>query len=182
MRSFNHPEMRQRQIYTSAQRKRRDTSVWTIIQGILAPVQFLIFLVSLGLIVRYLLTGTGYEIATWSIVAKTIALYSIMVTGAIWEKHVFGKYLFADSFFWEDAFSMIVIALHTAYLACLIFSLGTPQLQLTIAFAAYGTYLINAGQFLWKLRLARLQGAQSRNAKSPTSSVGPTRLQSEAAL
>ena len=31
--------------------------------------------------------------------------YTIMVTGAIWEKVVFGQYLFAPAFFWEDVFS-----------------------------------------------------------------------------
>ncbi len=57
--------------------------------------------------------------ATVSIVVKTALLYTIMVTGAIWEKEVFGQYLFAPAFFWEDVFSFVVIALHTAYLAAL---------------------------------------------------------------
>ena len=42
-----------------------------------------------------------------------------MITGSIWEKDVFGRYLFAPAFFWEDVFSMLVLALHTAYLAAL---------------------------------------------------------------
>jgi 3-vinyl bacteriochlorophyllide hydratase len=42
-----------------------------------------------------------------------------MITGSIWEKVVFGKYLFARPFFWEDVFSMLVLALHTAYLYAL---------------------------------------------------------------
>jgi 3-vinyl bacteriochlorophyllide hydratase len=44
-------------LYTPAQRARRDASGWTLVQGILAPVQFLIFLVSLYLVVRSLQTG-----------------------------------------------------------------------------------------------------------------------------
>jgi hypothetical protein len=32
---------------------------------------------------------------------------------------VFGVYLFARPFFWEDVFSMAVLALHTAYLVAL---------------------------------------------------------------
>ena len=59
----------------------------------LAPVQFLVFLVSLALVLRYLATGAGLEAATVSIVLKTLVLYTIMVTGAIWEKVVFGQYL-----------------------------------------------------------------------------------------
>ena len=108
-------------LYTVEQRKKRDESVWTLVQGVLAPVQFLVFLVSLALVLRYLLTGNGEYAATVSVVVKTITLYTIMITGAIWEKVVFGRYLFAEAFFWEDVFSMLVLALHTAYLAALAF-------------------------------------------------------------
>jgi 3-vinyl bacteriochlorophyllide hydratase len=146
-------------LYTDEQRARRDSSAWTLVQGILAPLQFLIFIVSLVLVLRYLTTGTGEAAANFSVVIKTIALYTIMITGAIWEKVVFGKYLFADAFWWEDFFSMFVIALHTAYLGALVLDIGTPQLRMTIALAAYATYAINATQFLLKLRAARLQAA-----------------------
>jgi 3-vinyl bacteriochlorophyllide hydratase len=144
-------------LYTTAQRARRDASVWTLIQGILAPVQFLVFLVSLGLVLRFLLTGAGYEIATISILIKTGFLYLIMITGAIWEKIVFGQYLFAPAFFWEDVFSFAVIALHTAYVWALIQGSMAPDALMALALAAYAAYVINAGQFLLKLRAARLQ-------------------------
>jgi 3-vinyl bacteriochlorophyllide hydratase len=143
-------------LYTPEERARRDSSRWTLVQGILAPVQFLVFLVSLVLVARYLLTGAGETAATLSIVAKTMILYLIMVTGAIWEKVVFGKWLFAPAFYWEDVFSMLVLALHTAYLVALFAGWGTPAQQMAIALAGYAAYVINAGQFLWKLRLARL--------------------------
>ena len=144
-------------LYTPEQRKRRDTSVWTIVQGVLAPLQFLVFLISLALVLRYLATGLGYEAATVSILIKTFVLYLIMVTGAIWEKVVFGQYLFAPAFFWEDVFSFAVIGLHTAYIAALFWTDASPLTLMAIALAAYVTYVINAGQFLWKLRVARLQ-------------------------
>ncbi len=145
-------------LYTAEQRKRRNESVWTLIQGILAPVQFLIFIVSFCLVIRYLFTGDGYEIATVSIIIKTIALYLIMITGSIWEKVVFGKYLFAEGFFWEDVFSMLVLALHTAYLYCLWNGALSANELIYLALAAYVAYLINAAQFLWKLRVARYEG------------------------
>jgi 3-vinyl bacteriochlorophyllide hydratase len=149
-----------RPLYTPEERVRRDASVWTLVQGVLAPVQFLVFLISITLVLRYLLTGEGQTIATWSIVAKTLTLYTIMITGCIWEKVVFGRYLFAPAFYWEDVFSMLVLALHTAYLAALVTeALGTRQLMY-LALAAYVTYIINAGQFIWKLRLARLDQAR----------------------
>lgn len=147
-------------LYTDAQRKRRDESVWTLVQGILAPIQFLVFLCSLTLVIRFLLTGEGESAAEVSILLKTLILYLIMITGSIWEKVVFDEWLFARPFFWEDVFSMAVLALHTAYLVMLFGGWGSVQEQLYVALAAYATYVINAGQFLWKLRVARLQGTQ----------------------
>lgn len=142
-------------LYTPDERRRRDATKWTLVQGVLAPVQFVIFLISLALVVRYLATGEGFAAATASVVIKTIALYAIMMTGAIWERDVFGVYLFAPAFFWEDAFSFIVIALHTAYLVALFMGLGDHRDQMLIALAAYATYVINATQFILKLRAAR---------------------------
>ncbi len=146
-------------LYTSEQRRLRDATPWTLVQGILAPVQFLVFLVSVVLVVRYLRTGEGYAAATVSIVIKTLTLYTIMITGAIWEKAVFGRYLFAPAFYWEDVVSMLVIALHTAYLAALLLGWMSPHGLMLLALAAYVTYVINAAQFVYKLRLARLSAA-----------------------
>ncbi|WP_213272115.1 2-vinyl bacteriochlorophyllide hydratase [Hyphomonas sp.] len=153
-------------IYTREQRLRRDASPWTIVQAILAPIQFLVFLVSVGLVAYYLVTGAGLALATASVVLKTFCLYAIMVTGAIWEKEVFGQHLFAPAFFWEDAVSMIVIALHTAYLVMLLGRIGSPETQLWVALAGYAVYVINAGQFIWKLQLARREPASGRETAS----------------
>lgn len=146
-------------LYTTEERQRRDESVWTLVQGILAPLQFLVFLISLGLVVRTLLTGEGAFAADTSIVIKTMVLYTIMVTGSIWEKVVFGRWLFAPAFFWEDVFSMLVLALHTLYIVMLLGGIGTMEQRLLVALAAYSAYVVNAVQFLWKLRMARLQGS-----------------------
>lgn len=147
-------------LYTEDERRRRDESVWTLVQGILAPLQFLVFLVSLGLVLRFLLSGEGAFAADISIVVKTLVLYTIMITGAIWEKAVFGRYLFAPAFFWEDVFSMLVLALHTLYLVMLFGAIGSVEARMAVALAAYATYLVNAGQFLIKLRMARLEAAR----------------------
>ncbi len=148
-----------RPLYTAEERVRRDASKWTMVQGILAPLQFLAFATSLVLVLHYIATGEGYEAATISIVVKTGFLYLIMVTGAIWEKVVFGQYLLAPSFFWEDVFSFAVITLHTAYLVVLFTGALGPLDQMFLALAAYVTYAINAAQFIYKLRLARLDAA-----------------------
>jgi 3-vinyl bacteriochlorophyllide hydratase len=149
------PRSARRTLYTPEQRRRRDASVWTRVQGVLAPIQFLVFLASLALVLRYLATEEGYALATASIVLKTGLLYLIMVTGAIWERVVFGRFLFAPVFFWEDVVSMAVIALHTAYLVALATQVLAPRAEMMLALAAYATYVANAAQFLWKFRVAR---------------------------
>ncbi|ABG29875.1 2-vinyl bacteriochlorophyllide hydratase [Roseobacter denitrificans] len=155
-------------LYSAEERARRDETVWTTIQGVLAPLQFAVFLVSLVLVVRYLWNGEGYVIATWSIVLKTMLLYLIMVTGAIWEKIVFGQYLFAPAFFWEDVFSFAVIALHTAYIWALFSDAMSTTNLMILALTAYGAYVINAIQFILKLRAARLQAAAASDTTSDT--------------
>jgi len=142
-------------LYTPEQKKRRDETVWTLVQGVLAPLQFLVFAISTVFVINFLLNGTGLEVATASVILKTLILYSIMVTGAIWEKVVFGRYLFAPAFFWEDVVSMGVIALHTLYLLMWLTGSGSPQEQMVVALAAYGAYLVNAIQFLLKFQQAR---------------------------
>ena len=145
-----------RPLYTPEERERRDATVWTLVQGVLAPVQFLVFLVSLALVLRFLWTGEGQGAATASVVIKTLTLYAIMITGCIWEKVVFDCYLFAPAFYWEDVFSMLVMALHTAYVLAVLTGFGEARGQMWLALAAYAAYVVNAVQFVWKLRLARL--------------------------
>lgn len=150
-----------RPLYTPEQRARRNATRWTLIQGLLAPIQFVVFLASLGLVLRYLITGEGLHVAMVSVLVKTLVLYTIMVTGSIWEKVVFDCWLFAPAFYWEDVFSMLVLALHTAYVIALFTDALTPQSLMLLALAAYATYVINAGQFLLKLRAARLEATPS---------------------
>lgn len=151
-------------LYTKEERLRRDASPWTLVQGVLAPIQFLVFITSAVLVLRFLITGDGFEAATISVVIKTLVLYTIMITGCIWERQVFGRYLFASAFFWEDFVSMFVLALHTAYLAALVFGSIHARYQMYIALLAYSAYLLNATQFLIKLRAARRDGSHGAQA------------------
>lgn len=153
-------------LYTPEQRRRRDATRWTLVQGVLAPLQFLVFVASLVLVLRFLATGAGEQAATLSIVVKTLALYTIMLTGCLWEKAVFGRYLFAPAFYWEDVFSMLVLALHTAYLVALATDLLTVRGQMLLALAAYAAYVVNAAQFLLKLRAARLEAPAAGPAEA----------------
>jgi 3-vinyl bacteriochlorophyllide hydratase len=160
-----------RPLYTPEERVRRDRSPWTWVQAILAPLQFLAFLVSLWLVLRYLQTGEGAVAATVSVLIKTAVLYAIMVTGAIWEREVFGVWLFAHSFFWEDVVSMVVIALHTAYLWAWLTGSLSLESQMMLALVAYAAYAINALQFFLKLREARLTAAAA--AAAPAGGLAP---------
>lgn len=153
-------------LYTPEQRARRDATVWTLVQGILAPVQFLVCLVSIALVVRFLVTGDGLWAANLSVLIKTVILLTIMVTGSIWEKVVFDEWLFAGPFFWEDVVSMGVIALHLLYVAGLFAGWFTSQQLMVIALVAYAAYVVNAIQFILKLRAARLQEAADKQARA----------------
>jgi 3-vinyl bacteriochlorophyllide hydratase len=148
---------RSQPLYTPEQRQRRDASKWTFVQGVLAPAQFAVFVISLGFVLHFMITGRGLTAANASVVVKTLVLYTIMVTGSLWERDVFGKFLFAPAFFWEDVVSMAVIALHTLYLIALFAGSVEPNRLMVIALAAYASYVINATQFVLKLRSARLQ-------------------------
>jgi 3-vinyl bacteriochlorophyllide hydratase len=163
-------------LYTPEERVKRDATKWTLVQGILAPVQFLVFLVSLYLVLRFLWTGEGESAANISVVVKTLTLYTIMITGCIWEKVVFNCYLFAPAFFWEDVFSMLVLLLHTLYLVALATGYLDQYQLMILALAAYATYVVNAGQFIWKLRMARLD----QEKKQRESMVGAEAMRSEA--
>jgi len=160
--------VRGRPLYTPQERARRDRSVWTLVQGILAPLQLLAFAISVWLVVSFLQTGQGEQAATLSIVIKTLFLYAIMVTGAIWEKEVFGMWLFAPSFFWEDVVSMGVIALHTAYLYVMLTGTLPVREQMLLALVAYGAYIVNALQFFYKLYLAKRSAAAAADTAPAT--------------
>ncbi|MEM7081579.1 MAG: 2-vinyl bacteriochlorophyllide hydratase [Pseudomonadota bacterium] len=148
-------------LYTPEQRARRDATRWTLVQGVLAPLQFGVFLVSVVLVVMALDDPSLAPHATLSVIVKTLILYTIMITGSLWEKAVFGQYLFVRAFFWEDVVSMLVLALHTAYLLAVWQQWLPLREQLLLALAAYAAYVVNAAQFLLKLRKARLTSSPS---------------------
>jgi 3-vinyl bacteriochlorophyllide hydratase len=69
--------------------------------------------------------------------------------------------------------SMLVMALHTAYLWVWWQGQWSAGDQLLLALAAYVTYGINAAQYIRKLRMARLQkpATQALHPSSPQVSV-----------
>lgn len=151
-------------LYSPEQRRRRDASGWTVVQGVLAPLQFAACAVSAVLVLRWFATGEGLVAADISFVVKCVLLAIIMVTGSVWEKVVFGRWLFAPAFFWEDVVSMGVIALHAACLVAMATGAFAPGARLLLVLAAYAAYVVNAVQFVLKLRAARRADAGMRGA------------------
>ena len=142
--------------YTPEQLEKRNNSKWTLVQAILAPIQFLAFIISFILVVRYLLTGQGYMIATISVLIKIALLWLITITGMIWEKEVFGHWFLARQFFWEDVGNAVAMLLHNLYF--LAQWLGwSSQAVMTLMLVAYITYLFNSAQFIVRGLQARKQ-------------------------
>lgn len=142
--------------YTPAQLERRNKSKWTLVQAILAPIQFLAFIISFALVVRYLLTGEGYEIATISVLIKISLLWLITVTGMIWEKEIFGKWFLAPQFFWEDVGNAVAMILHNVYFLAR-WQGWSDQTVMALMLIAYIAYLFNCSQFVIKGLRARQQ-------------------------
>lgn len=151
--------------YTPEQLARRNASIWTKVQTFLAPVQFLAFLISLSLVVRYLVTGDGYMAASISVLIKIALLWAITITGMIWEKAIFGQYFLAPEFFWEDVGNLVAIIAHNLYFVAAGLH-WSNQAVMTLMLLAYCTYLINCAQFAVRGYQAGKQRRMSNGVRS----------------
>lgn len=142
--------------YTAQQLEQRNKSKWTIVQAILAPLQFLTFIISLILIVRYLTTGEGYQVATISVLIKIVLLWLITITGMFWEKEVFGRWFLAPQFFWEDTLNAVALGMHNLYFVALLAG-WTEHDLMVFMLVAYISYLVNFAQFFARGLRARKQ-------------------------
>lgn len=148
--------------YTPEQMAKRDSSIWTKVQMVLAPVQFIAFLISFSLVVRYLVTGEGYAAANISVLIKIALLWMITITGMIWEKELFGHYFLAKEFFWEDVGNAVAIVTHNIYFVA-VWAGADQQTVMGLMLLAYCTYLINCAQFV---RRGIAAGQQRRAARA----------------
>ncbi|NTU84724.1 MAG: 2-vinyl bacteriochlorophyllide hydratase, partial [Chloroflexales bacterium] len=67
-------------MYTPDQLRRREASRWTKVQIILAPIQFVAFIISFALVIHYLVTGEGYIAATISVWVKISLIWALTIT------------------------------------------------------------------------------------------------------
>lgn len=159
-------------MYTSEQLARRDASPWTRVQFILAPIQFIVFLISFFLVVRYLLTDQGYAIATISVWIKIALIWALTITGMLWEKDVYGHYFMAHEFFWEDLGNLVAIITHNAYFVVQWLQWDQRSVMM-VMLLAYITYLFNAAQFIIK----GIRSGRERRAMRAQSVSTPEQLQ-----
>ncbi|NTW04390.1 MAG: 2-vinyl bacteriochlorophyllide hydratase [Oscillochloris sp.] len=155
-------------MYTPDQLARRERSKWTRVQIILAPIQFIAFLISFALVIRYLVTDQGYWAATISIWIKITLIWALTITGMLWEYDMFDHYFMAKEFFWEDMGNLIAIITHNAYFVAKWMGADTRTVMWVMVFA-YVTYLFNAGQFVARgIRSARQRRAINQAASQAT--------------
>jgi 3-vinyl bacteriochlorophyllide hydratase len=134
-------------MYTADQLRRREASRWTRVQIILAPIQFVAFIISFALVIRYLVTGNGYMAATISVWIKIALIWALTITGMLWEYDMFDHYFLAKEFFWEDIGNLIAIITHNLYFVAQWMGADSRTVMWVMVFA-YVTYLFNAVQFL----------------------------------
>jgi 3-vinyl bacteriochlorophyllide hydratase len=146
---WNEGQLDMQTTYTPEQLVRRNESAWTTVQVILAPIQFLAFITSFGLVVYYLLTGNGYAIANASVLIKIALLWAITITGMFWEKEIFGKWFMAPQFFLEDAFNLVALIMHNLYFVAVWMGRSHNEIMV-LMLIAYISYLVNMAQFIIK--------------------------------
>jgi len=142
--------------YTPEQLAKRNASVWTEIQILLAPVQFVIFLTGIGLNALYASNPASIDFfwISVAILFKTLFFVILFITGMFFEKDLFGKWVFSKEFFWEDVGSSVATFFHFLYFV--LAWKGYPEGTLVIwATVAYSSYIINAVQYLVRIWLEK---------------------------
>ena len=141
--------------YTPEQLRKRNNSVWTTVQLVLAPIQFVVFIVGVILTFMYY-NGSleNFSLVTWALLIKTIFLVVLFVTGAFFEKEIFDIWVYSPEFFWEDIGSSVATIVHFLYFVLAYLGFSQEALIWT-AFAAYFTYVVNAAQYLIRIYLEK---------------------------
>jgi 3-vinyl bacteriochlorophyllide hydratase len=127
---------------------RRAASVWTKIHPVFALGQLLAFCVSVALLIGYFRGGVSFDTVHQSVLVKVSLMIGAILTGALWEKDVFGAYWFAPEFLAEDTMTVIVFILHVAYLAMVVAHPDNLTAQVGMLIVAYSVYIFNVGQYV----------------------------------
>ena len=128
--------------------ERRAASVWTRVHPVFALAQLFVFLVSVSLLAAYLLHAVPYAAVHVSVLVKIGLMIGAVVTGALWEHDVYGRWWFAQEFIIEDTMTANVFALHVAYLVVAYAWPANGTATLSILGVAYGVYALNVAQYV----------------------------------
>lgn len=142
--------------YTPEQLAMRNASVWTDIQIILAPIQFLIFLTGVTVTALYAngLFITDFYWVSVAILFKTLFFALLFITGMYFEKEIFGKWIFSKEFLWEDIGSTVAAFFHLLYFV-MAWMGYSEEVLIWEACIAYFTYVVNALQYFVRIILEK---------------------------
>jgi len=131
--------------FTPEELARRNATIWTPIVLYIALVQFIAYFAGFYLVIRFLMTGEGYQAATVIVWIKILLMWAVTVTGMIWEKVVVNHWLMAKQYFWEDFGNIVAMITHNAYFMAVWMGLSQRDIMLIMLFA-FITYIFNLVQ------------------------------------
>ena len=73
------------QLYTPDQKIRRDKSVWTMVQAVLAPLQFLVCFISIGFVLNYFRNGYFVKFASYKLFSNKFFTKYFCIINITWK-------------------------------------------------------------------------------------------------
>jgi len=110
--------------------------------------QLLMFFVSAILLTMYARGAVSFSVVHESVLFKIALMLGAIITGALWEKDVFGAYWFAPEFMGEDTMTVIVFILHVSYLTMVFAHPENIGYQVSMLVMAYTVYVVNVAQYV----------------------------------
>jgi len=146
---------------------RREASVWTLIHPLFAIGQLLAFVVSVGLFVAFLRGAVPFHAVHVSVLVKVGLMVGAVITGAFWERDVFGHWWFAPEFLFEDVMTLIVFITQLTYLAMAYFHPSMMNVVASTLAVAYAVYLGNVAQYIHRTQTRKKESAQRAESEAP---------------
>ncbi|ANT64022.1 2-vinyl bacteriochlorophyllide hydratase [Prosthecochloris sp. CIB 2401] len=153
--------------YTPDQLAKRNASIWTEVQLILAPLQFVVFLAGVAVTALYAANDQIFSFywVSIAILFKSFFFALLFITGAYFEKEIFNKWIFSKEFLWEDIGSVAAGAFHLLYFV-MAFLGASHDVLVWEAFLAYFTYILNALQYLVRIILEKRHERRVKTAEA----------------
>jgi len=140
-------------------RDRRSASVWTMVHPIFALGQLAAFVVSIGFLIAFAFHAVPFSAVKTTVLVKIGLMVGAVVTGALWERDVYGYYWFAPEFLAEDVMTLIVFLSQLFYLAMVAIHPDRLVPILAALGFAYVVYVANVAQYIHKTQRAKLAAA-----------------------